>query len=703
MKKTNFLSTMSGWLRAFLLLALVFLAVGLGTLGSVSSTGDSYLLPVKKATDKKEIGIVLHVEKPDGVTRDLNVKEIYFNVGTVYNRAGETAVLRLGRGTSGGSTFYNNSDIAFESPFANEYGEEESTATYAANFQGALFNWVRFIVPAEGGWTLTSNSYYRLSAQTCDMLINEVVFVGNESDDSGEPVLMKASVYYDELGTGYSTLPYDASRGETLKTAVDKAAAVVDSQTIPSLAESSFFRFGRAEALTLMTVAELRQGENYSTTSYYHYHFTDAEDKAISPELYNGDVVFGALGTDLVALGAAIFGTSPFGMRVIPFLASFGILIFGALFVKRITHSEKAGFVFALLYALCGMSIGLGHIASPITVGVFFFVGALYFIYRFFEDGMKKKNFLSVVPVGLGGLFAAAAICVNGAFAIPAAGLVGLFAAGAVRQRKATGAMLEAAIDEVEADERNPKAVPPAEEGEERQISEPRKRLAAALEEHRAKTVYSVAVFAGTLLLGAFLISMIAVLPMYFTFVKLYDDPTAPTMNIFAFLWKSFAGGFAGNNLPLAGGQSEWSALYVLFRGTGEHAAVTATGSLVAIAAIAAGVAGAVLAFIRLAKRVNGENFGQEILPVLLLVVGTALSLATAAIGKAVFPFLLLAYLCLFGLGGLGASFEEEGKLGKAVKILDIVFLFALAVCFGLFAVFTFSIPSAGFLSGLIG
>ena len=64
MKKTNIWNRMSGWLRAFLILALVFLVLGLGTLGSLISTGDAYALTSKSEADGKEPCIVLNVAAP---------------------------------------------------------------------------------------------------------------------------------------------------------------------------------------------------------------------------------------------------------------------------------------------------------------------------------------------------------------------------------------------------------------------------------------------------------------------------------------------------------------------------------------------------------------------------------------------------------------------------------------------------------------
>ena len=680
MKKTNIWNRMSGWLRAFLILALVFLALGLGTLGSLTSTGKAYALTSKSDTDGKEPCIVLNVSDPghgeEGHEhRDLYIKEVYFNLGGIYTEYGETVTIQIARGTSADSSWTTRVDLSFANLYEKLDEGEESEGPYT----DCLYNWVKYTVQTVDGWRITTYPYYRIKVEGGSVLINEIVFVANDQDVTAEgehkPVALRPTVYSDgEKGT---LLPYDRDKGETLKTAVEKAGAIVDSPCIPSMAQSSFFRFGQEEIYSLMTISEMRLGKSYVPGGIYHI-----------------DSVYNALGNDILAFGTLIGGMSPFGLRLMPFLASFGVLVFGFLFVRKLTGSDKAGLVFAVLYALCGVSMSLGHFGTPLMVGLFFITAALFFTTKFFKEGLKKASYLSAVPVLLAGLFTAAAVCVNGAFAIPAVGVVGLFIAGLVRQTRKTRAALDVAIDEVEADEAAGGA-PRTEGGP----SQPRKKLAAALKEHRFKGSVSGCVFFAFLLLGGFLISILAMLPMYFPYVKVYDNPASPSKNIFYFVWKALCGGFTGENY-LTAPQSVWSPFYLLFKGTGETFGVTAAGSLIAVASLAAGVIGAILALVLLTRKMNADNFKEELLAVLIPLVGVVIGLATAAFAKGGLAFMLLAYICLFAIAAKAAS-EEDKKYAKVVNILSIVCFAALAVCFGLFAVFTFSIPTAGFLPGL--
>lgn len=681
MKHKNLWKQFSGWMRAFLILALVFLALGLGSLGSVQSTGKSYALTSKKGDSGIEPGIILHIQNPnDGLEesekRDLYIKEIYVNVGTIYSEIGEGATLKLKYGASASSSFYSSIDVKLvnfyeETEIKDESSETGKTTTINPGYN--LFNWVS-VKTREEGYDLDIYNYWKIVADGHDILINEIVFVANEQDGSGKPIVLTATVHSNSI------LPDN----------LDKASAVVDKPNMPSLAQSSFFRFGQEEAYTLMTISEMRLGTVYSTNS-----------------VYNMDSVYNSFGLDIVALGTAIFGISPFGLRVMPFLASFGVLVFGFLFVRRLLHSDKAGFVFAALYALCGLSMSLGHLGTPLMIGLCFFVASLYFCFRFFADGMKRAKLSSTVPLILSGIFAAAAICSNGAFLIPVIGIVALFIAGVVRQKRRDRVELDAAIAEAEKEERNM----PASNAEEETpvVSEGKKKVVKVLNENNYKQRASIGVFAAFLVFGALLISILSVLPLFSTFTKVYDNPAEPSRTIFYYMLKAFVGGFVGNNAVYES-QSAWSFFYVLFRGTGELYAVTAAGVLVAIAAIVVGIVGAVLALMRLSRKSDDETFNRELTKTLIPVIGFAISLVTAFIAQGALAFIVLACIFLFMLGARiakdeetseGVDSAEKSKKGNALFVAALVLV---AICFLLFAVFTFSIPlPAAFITSILG
>ncbi len=688
MEKKNFLKKMSGWLRAFLVLALVFLAVGLGTLGSVCSTGDGYMLSARR-NDNKEPRVVLQVSAPDtgiDARKNLYVYKVYLNVGTVYAEPGKVAAVHLGRSSLSSSTF--STEVVMN--VANFYEKLEGEEKTKNPTQDALYNWIMPLNVtdpekiAEQGWSLSGFRYYSLKASNCNVMINEIIFVANALDGEdgglGEDVVL--SVQVDPASVFITT------EDEKTEDAMKRAAALYDSQCVPSVAQSSYFRYSEEEIHTLMTISEMRAGSSYDPSNIGNY---------------NGDRVYGALGTDLVAFGTLLFGISPFGLRFMPFLAAFGALVFGFLFVKKLAKSEKAGFVFALLFALCGMAFSLGHLGTPLMIGVFFLMASLYFCTCFYMSGMKRAKLGSAVPLMLSGLFAAAAICTNGAYIIPVCGIVVLFVAGMIRQQKAKRYYLDKAIAEAEAEEASP-APAPAPETEEEAAPTGRQKVAKVLSEYRYKNNLAVTSFLSFLVFGALILSLLSLLPVYYPLMKLYDNPSAPAMSIFTLGWKSFAGGFIGVN-ETGSTQSIWKPLYVLYRGTGSVSAVTATGSLIAIVAIAAGAIGGICLLVALFRNVNGEGFAKELRKTVVLLCGFAISFLTAVFAKGALAFLFLSYLFLFALAGAAYAqlTEEESKGKKIVKIASVLLLVAAVAVFALFAVFTFSIPTGGFLPGLVG
>lgn len=657
-QKPVFWKNLSRCMRVFLILSLVFLAVGLGTLGSVHGVGASYRLPVKREGDGKRPAVTVHLTEPghgdaDHEHKDLYIKAVYVNAGTIYNDYGKTAKLVIARGVSSSNDFYLSENVTY----ANLYLEEGSAAegvTY-----GGLFNWVSVHVP-DGGWRLATYPYFQFRAEGADILLNEAVFVAAEKPASdsnefiGEDILLEAEVF-----ASASNLP--RREGETEEEAVEKASAIVDSRHLPSLSQSSYFRFGSEEAEVLSAIAEMRQ------------------DVYLPDNVYHLSTAYNSLGIDLSALGTAIFGTSPFGLRFMPFLASFGALIFGALLARDLLKSDKAAMIFAIVYLLAGIPMSLGHFGAPAMIGVFFTVASLYFCRKFFEEGMREAKFSAAVPVLLSAFFAALAICVSGAFLIPVIGICGLFAAGVVRQSRKSRATLDSAIEEAERIEN---------ETEKRAGMQ---RVADLVNESRFKKTAAVCVFPAVLLLGALLCGVLSALPLYSVYGKVYGGG-----NIFAHLWKSFAGGF----LPSASAPGVYNLFYPLFKGEGSLYAVTSAGPVVAILPIVLGIVGLICALTAIAK--DKEKGRDALACTLILLIGFALSVVTALFAGAGVAMLFLAYLFLFLfatrlilnlLGGAEQTSEENGTAVKTHKKLVIALLVAGIVLFAAFSVLVFSIP----------
>ena len=648
--KKNFWKNATKYFRAFLILALAFLAIGLGTLGSVISTGDSFVLTAKQDGDSLDPSLMIRVDCPDDDDVDedtseynLYVKKVLVHVGAVYAPAGEGAELRIGFGSLADQKY----DLTYPLYVSSVYGGGEE------GLANGPYTWAAFDVTsiASKGWRVHDYHYYYLRVNHYSVRINEVLIVAENNDLPEEervPVLLDAKL--DDASV------IRRAEGESKAEALERASAVLDSQHLPSLTSSSFDSFSEEEAYSLMTIREMRAGGSY-----------------VTGDTYLADTVYNALGTDILALGTLIFGMSPFGLRFFPFLAAFGVLVLGYLLVRDLAKSERAGFIFAVLYALSAAFLAAGHLGTPLMLGVFFFVASVCFCHKFYAKGMKTADFKGASPVILSALFAALAVCTNGVWLIPAVGVIALFAAGMVRQKKAKEYYLAKA-------EEMPEAPASAEEGDAAPAPSPRQRVEA---EYRRKDRAAIASFTVVFLIGTLLLSLLAVIPAYLPYVRVFGDPAAP-MGVFAVAWKLFAGGFAGAN---ATSYAQSWALHTIFAGTGELYAVTVAGAFTAIVAVVACIVA--LVWFLLSKKESGKNVLRALV---IAAAGLVLSLVCSFFGGGAFGFSLAALVFLFALGSFaGDKVLAEG--GKAAKAVMWVLLALLILSFVLLIPFTFSVP----------
>lgn len=613
---------LSAFARAFVILALVFFVVGMGTLGSVQSTGESYEL-------KKGASVVFRLEKQEGQT---SLKYLYLNIGTIYNEIGSQATVRVRRASSPSTGSWYVSNFG-EAKLDNLYSDQEKSA------KGISFNWFTPYDLSKVNYSLSTYAYYELTAIDCSLLVNEVAFVA----DDGTLVPAK-------IEKGYSS-GIDAKAAEKM----------LDAQKVPVLTQSSFFRYGEEEAYSMMTIAEMRTGNSYTEGNVYHM-----------------DRVYNLFGLDILALGTLIFGMSPFGLRFFPFLASFGCLILGYLLTKRMFRSDRAGFVFALLFALGGYSFCFGHWGTPLFLGVFFLLSAVYAAYSFYAKGLKGADVKSARSVFAAGIFSAAAIAVNTVFAVPVLGVIGLFAAGMVRQQKAKAFYLAKAEEE------------PVSGGE--PVPEKEERVSAVRAEYRYKNRIAPAVFAGSLLVGLFAILLLSVLPAYFTLVKVFDDPASPALSLFALLWQGIAGGFVGVN-SLSSAQSVWTLTYELFRGTGETFAVTIAAFNVVGVVVA--VFGLILSLIRvvLCARLSEKTRAMRVAlrGSTVALIGFAISFVCVFFSAQ--GFIAFAAAQIFSFIAVGGLVSDGTKLSRAAKGMEIALVVLLALYFVVMVPFVFSVP----------
>ena len=684
--------------RIILIVALVFLVIGMSTLGSFYSAGDAYELKTQGNSGETPT-VIFRLTNPSttdehghSATQYLRLKHIYVNIGAAYIAEGETTTIRaeVAASTTGSVSNSRRFDYTFGNfVSATEAGAQEDGEEYP----NIYYSWQDMVPADSDGWSISSYRYVRLTARDANVLLNEVVFVGevmassaSNAEGTGEIVVIPATIE--------SATPL---MGETEEEAAARAAALLDSQVMPSLNSFRMNKLSDEETLSMMTIREMYTGAEYGEGN-----------------IYTGERVYGSVGEEILALGTLIFGMSPFGLRFFPMLAAAGALVCGAFLARRIAKKDAAGIIFAVLFALACAPLALGGLGTPLMIGVFFFLLSVNSCHYFYANGMRTEKFTSALPLLVSGLAGALAILTHGAYLVPMVGVVALFACGMVRMRRARRVYLDKAIAEVEAEETAPAepaeapapSAPAPEEDARPALSPARRKVAAVAAEYRNKTSIALVTFLGALVVGAFVLGLILATPMYFTWLKLIDNPASPSMNIIALAATAFAGGFTGVN-PGGMGSSAWNVVYSISRVNGEaYSALYA--SVINFAALIAVLFAVVSAVVHLVMLCRTKEWGREeraaIRGIVVPAVGIILALVTAIFAKDAVQFVLLAYIFAFVLAAAEAVKLMQTSKAKLVRILCWVELALLVVMFVLLFVFTTGLPVAsGLLTAIAG
>ena len=684
--------------RIILIVALVFLVIGMSTLGSFYSAGDAYELKTQ-GNSAETPTVIFRLTNPSttdehghSATQYLRLKHIYVNIGAAYIAEGETTTIRaeVAASTTGSVSNSRRFDYTFGNfVSATEAGAQEDGEEYP----NIYYSWQDMVPADSDGWSISSYRYVRLTARDANVLLNEVVFVGevmassaSNAEGTGEIVVIPATIE--------SATPL---MGETEEEAAARAAALLDSQVMPSLNSFRMNKLSDEETLSMMTIREMYTGAEYGEGN-----------------IYTGERVYGSVGEEILALGTLIFGMSPFGLRFFPMLAAAGALVCGAFLPRRIAKKDAAGIIFAVLFALACAPLALGGLGTPLMIGVFFFLLSVNSCHYFYANGMRTEKFASALPLLVSGLAGALAILTHGAYLVPMVGVVALFACGMVRMRRARRVYLDKAIAEVEAEETAPAepaeapapSAPAPEEDARPALSPARRKVAAVAAEYRNKTSIALVTFLGALVVGAFVLGLILATPMYFTWLKLFDNPASPSMNIIALAATAFAGGFTGVN-PGGMGSSAWNVVYSISRVNGEaYSALYA--SVINFAALIAVLFAVVSAVVHLVMLCRTKEWGREeraaIRGIVVPAVGIILALVTAIFAKDAVQFVLLAYIFAFVLAAAEAVKLMQTSKAKLVRILCWVELALLVVMFVLLFVFTTGLPVAsGLLTAIAG
>lgn len=496
-----------GWAAIALVLA-VFM-IGACTIGGFSSYGDSYF-----AREKSQVVFYLDYSSAGGG----KLQEIYVNVGSVYAEAGKDFSLTFARCRATEGSSFTTSTLG-EIKFSNIVPSGESV--------GTNYNWVK-AVDLTGKTFSTSYSIIRI-ALSADMFLNEVVFV-NETGDVIPAYTAEKEVkpFLESVWTSFRDY-FHANDKSSDAGALGDPSALVDAQNRFSAGKTVYSNYTQDEMYTLLQLDNLRMKGLTTDKTFF------------------ADTDFGPLAVLFPALGTAIFGVSPFGLRIFSVLFTAALVAMCYLLGKNLFKSRGFAFLFACFAAFGGLALTVGRLGVAYSLIALLLVSSLYFMFRYFEGGNWGERPLKTASnVLFSGLLFALAVAADPKCLIALIAPVALFVAGWVRQRR--DQKEEIAVLRAQLLERN------ASEKSEEAMQENIDAFNAA--EHRALSAHSYAnrvvwvFFFVSFLIASLLFVIVAALPSYFTYLKLYEaNPASPSLGLFGLIWAAVKDSFSLANV----------------------------------------------------------------------------------------------------------------------------------------------------------
>ena len=604
---------------AFCVLLAVFVITALFSFCSFKGTGKSFTYQADK-----EYTAAFEVK---GATT-AKVKTVCVNVGAAHVKVGENVIVSIRRSADKGSR--PTVKFGSEQTVGNIYSQDKKGES------GKLFNWLTFEVASEKTTGILSVSANK------NIEINEIVCF----DEDGTQIPLTVSKKYT---TGYS----DA------KNAVDRQNSYVGKTSIKYLITEE-------EAYTLTAVRNMMLGDKYADGS-----------------VYNVDGRFGAISTALYLPAVALFGPSTGAIRVTSLFYTALALVFLYLFAKLLFKDDKSAFILSLFAVLGGLFITSGVLGVPHALIAFSLIASLYFIYRFFSQGVSSQNpAKSGLSVLYSGLFSALALAVDITCIFPVLGVVALFVFGLRRQQAAYALAVE--------------KTPENEKKEEIAAKE------KGVYEYKTKVCIGYAVL--SFIVGFFFLLLLGTLFAYSAYVRAFDDPAAPSLGFASLLLKSVKTA-AGANITsytyhnatvAAGWLIPWKAATFFFGGKTYQTWSAFINPALSIAALAS------LLFCGVAVAVDFKNkqSSKAALRVrrifFVFLFGTLLTAVGALFTKHLSTAFALSFLPFFlGFIPLAIKIAEE-KSGKLASILLCVVAAIALLCF-VFAIpslFGFEIPA---------
>lgn len=517
-KIKSFFARYSKLTKAAAILVLAFFVLCACTIGRAVSPGKAYY-----AQAGSDIVFYLNYDSEKGDTAKLG--GVYVNIGAVYGDVGKDFKLSFRRASASSTSWL--STYMGDASLGNVYSASDGVVS------GANYNWVKvFDYTAENSNSIsTTYSVIRLTVP-CDLLINEVVF----ADMDGKPI--PAVVDEKEAasligGSNWSThyRDYFHKNDQTAKFGkFGDPARLVDAQNSFTEDKSAYTNFTQDEMYTLMQIDNILLGSRVQSGTF------------------NADTDNGPLAPLFPLLGTLIFGKSPFGLRIFSALFTAATVALVYLFGRRLFKREGFAFLAAALFAGGGLALTVGRLGLSLAPAAFFVLASYYFIYKFFADGIDLQSPARSAcgSILASGIFFALAFALDPKTIIAAAGVVVLFVLGAVRQgRKQSAAKKELrqailAKNESVSDKEVMQA----------NIDEGEAEEATLRAEYSYANKLTYLLFAVGFIAATLVAVILASLPSYYIYVKLYDpNPSNATLGIFSLIGDAIRDAFVLDNV----------------------------------------------------------------------------------------------------------------------------------------------------------
>lgn len=377
----EFFKKITAYTWAFIAVIVIFFTAGICSIGTPKTAGEALLLETDKTA-------YFSLEAKDGA----KLGAVYMQVGSVYVAAGEEVTVTVKTSSSASPSAAASawsSDKRLTKTIANVQSE-------SADFSGVNYRWIPFATE------LSKNAKTISVSSSANIDLNEIICL----DVNGEQMTIKG--YYKDNAS------FKGYEEEVLAAAYDKQEGL-------QLKKSAYYNLTPEEGYYMNSVQTLLGGSKLDTNSTYTFNEN-----------------FNYFATLVFAPSVAVFGTSPFALRLPAFLATCVLIIFAYLLVKEFIKQEKYAFFFALALCVGGLVTSLGHFGAPYALVASALVASAYFMARFYSRGISSSHVVrGGMNIFLSGAFAAAALAMDTTSLLPVIGILVLFGFGLYRQRKA--------------------------------------------------------------------------------------------------------------------------------------------------------------------------------------------------------------------------------------------------------------------------